>query len=277
MGQEKIQRNRDWDKERGGRLVILGVVAFGVVEIVNGLGVVRHPLGRFGLALGCGWGIERVMTGREAQRKNNRYLNRLLAQAGESYQALKQEAQEFEVYANHENQRLEAANCSLEKENRKLVEARDDLQVEVWELEEQVEQLTTWQKHESGGVEDGDSGHERDGVDLSGVEIAIVGGHGSMRRSVMEELRAKYGLGHGVEIPTLWEARATQQQLRAQLDRCDLIAIVTGYMSHPLTNMIMDLKRTGVLRGQVVLVQVRGKTGVLREILDFFSKNKLTA
>ncbi|MEM9219028.1 MAG: hypothetical protein AAGD25_32435 [Cyanobacteria bacterium P01_F01_bin.150] len=52
--------------------------------------------------------------------------------------------------------------------------------------------------------------------------------------------------------------------------------IVTGYMSHSLTNMIMDLKRTGALRGQVRLVQVRGKTGVLREIIAFFEKNKPT-
>ena len=219
------------------------------------------------------------MTGREAQRRNTQYLNRLLAQAGESYQALHLEAQEFEVYANDENQRLEATNFTLETENCKLVEARDELQVEVWELEEQVEQLTAWRGDESGGVgdgergcEEGEIGGEGKGVDLSGVEVAIVGGHGSMRRSVLDELRTGYGLERGVEVPTLWEARATERQLRAQLDRCDLIAIVTGYMSHPLTNMIMDLRRTGALRGQVVLVQVRGKTGVLREILGFSKK-----
>ena len=272
-----------------GDWLILGVVAFGVVEILNGFGVVRHPLGRFGLALGYGWGIERVLAGREAQCQKNRYLDRLLAQAGESYQTLQQEAQEFERYANGENQRLEEQNLRLEAEYRSLVEGRDDLQVEVWDLEEQLKDLTDWRNEAegddqhvlnevnldpSGDVQCLDICDETAGFktpDLSNMEVAIVGGHPSMRRSVLKELRMTHGLRQGIEIPPMSEARVNQQQLRAQLDQCDLIAIVTGYMSHPLTHMIMDLKQANALTGKVVLLQRRGKTGVLRDVLNCFS------
>ena len=86
----------------------------------------------------------------------------------------------------------------------------------------------------------------------------------------MKELRATYGLRQGIEIPPMSEARANQQQLRAQLDQCDLVAIVTGYMSHPLTHMIMNLKQANALVGEVVLLQRRGKTGVLQDVLNYF-------
>ena len=43
--------------------------------------------------------------------------------------------------------------------------------------------------------------------------------------------------------------------------------IVTGYMNHSLTDAVLGLNTRGALAGKVVLINFRGKSGVVKEIL----------
>ena len=103
--------------------------------------------------------------------------------------------------------------------------------------------------------------------DLAEVNLGIVGGHEATRREVIEELTVQYGLRRWVEVPPTWESSLTKPVLKAKLERCDLIVIITGYMNHSLTHAVFGLKASGALAGEVVMLNFRGKSGVVREVL----------
>ena len=47
-----------------------------------------------------------------------------------------------------------------------------------------------------------------------------------------------------------------------------LIVVITGYLNHAMTNCISRLKASGALSGEVMLVNCRGRTSVVREIFQ---------
>ncbi|MEH1885605.1 hypothetical protein, partial [Nostoc sp.] len=49
---------------------------------------------------------------------------------------------------------------------------------------------------------------------------------------------------------------------------CNLIAVITGYMGHDLSQIVSDLKKDGTLTGDVFFLACRGKSGVVRAILN---------
>lgn len=105
-------------------------------------------------------------------------------------------------------------------------------------------------------------------IDLSGLRLALIGGHPSTRRGVIQELQLNYGLRHVVEIPRMTESNTNRSKVKSKIRRCTLVVLITGYMSHRLTEIVFSLKDAGSLAGDVLQLNCRGKSGVVREILN---------
>ncbi len=208
---------------------------------------------------------------------------------------------------NQLNRELEVMRHQLSLENRGLkalyedmkVE-RDDLQLEIWELEDLVEelfQLLTSVEAEQLTCEsepfleipfdtktpsqplDRQTGLSTPkipvdlaAVDLSGIKLALVGGHEATRRGVIRELTQRHGLTQWVELPPFSKHSLGRSNIRAKIHDCNLIVLITGYMKHKQTDSIMQLKRLESLSGDVLLLNCRGKSGVVREILSYVSQ-----
>ena len=198
----------------------------------------------------------------------NRHLLMRLATLRADYNQLRQDTDELLKYADHEISQLKA-------ENARLTQTLDELQLRVWELEQQVNDLLDYiaQLDQSDLKTDGEqlSGDVQK-LDLSAWSLGIIGGHATTRRGVIEALSTHYGLGTWVEIPPLSEGSIKRNVLKGKIRRCDLIIIITGYMSHPLTHAVYSLKASGALTGEVVLLNCRGTSGVVREVLDYVVK-----
>lgn len=104
-------------------------------------------------------------------------------------------------------------------------------------------------------------------IDLSNLRLALVGGHPTTRRGVIEELQL-YGLRHWVEVPRMNEANTNRSKVKSKISQCTLVVLITGYMSHRLTEIIFSLKEAGSLAGDVLQLNCKGKSGVIREILN---------
>ncbi|PZO58521.1 MAG: hypothetical protein DCF15_05285 [Phormidesmis priestleyi] len=189
-----------------------------------------------------------------------------LARLRADYNQLKQEADELLRYTDRELGELKQTNAGLAREF-------DELQLRVWELEQQVDELLLYIADMAEG-----SQQESDTVnagldltpnlpDLAEVNLGIIGGHEATRREVINKLTMRYGLRRWVEVPPTWESSLTKAVLKAKLERCDLIVIITGYMNHSLTHAVFGLKASGALAGEVVMLNLRGKSGVVREVL----------
>jgi hypothetical protein len=192
------------------------------------------------------------------------------------------EAQEFVQYADAENQRLKAENETLRQTNDRLAQDYEDLQLHSLELEEQVEYITAYLNADASNADAIATPSEADNdeaialerqYDFSGYSLALVGGHPTTRQSVLKELVKTYGLNvkNCVEIPPFTEASTNSNKVRAKISRCDLVVIITGYMGHGLTKIVYDLKSAGAIAGEVLMLNCRGKSGVVREISNYFN------
>lgn len=103
-------------------------------------------------------------------------------------------------------------------------------------------------------------------VDLSQLSLALVGGHDATRRGVIE-LLSPYGLKQVVEIPPASQNKISQSRIKAKIQRCDMIVIIAGYLSHKLTDIIDNLNQHNALAGELLYLNCRGSSGVAREIL----------
>lgn len=205
----------------------------------------------------------------EAQQENKQLLQRLAALRAD-YNQLKRDSDELIRHVDTELTLLKQTNTGLAKEF-------DDLQLRVWELEQQVDELLLYIAAMSGGEEVQQRAMEDlpdfPKPNLSNLVLGIVGGHEATRREVIHELTEKYQLRRCVEVPPTWEGRHQKRVVRQKLEHCDLIVIITGYMNHSLTHAVFALKSSGALRGEVVLLNFRGKSGVVREILRLIARN----
>jgi thioredoxin-like negative regulator of GroEL len=153
-------------------------------------------------------------------------------------------------------QDLKRALLKLDRDSiRELVEYRQQCRAEAQELEIQI------------ASEDGTA---TDTPDLSSLRLALVGGHEATRREVICELREGYGLEDAVEVPPSSEAYVDRSSVQTKINNCDLIAVITGYMGHDLSLIVSDLKKDGALVGEVLPLPCRGKSGVVREILNWW-------
>ncbi|MBW4616382.1 MAG: hypothetical protein KME21_24525 [Desmonostoc vinosum HA7617-LM4] len=103
---------------------------------------------------------------------------------------------------------------------------------------------------------------------LASVRLALVGGHQATRREVIRELCENYGLQNCVEVAPSSEAYISRSNVQSQISNCNLIAVITGYMGHDLSHIVSDLKKDGTLTGDVFFLACRGKSGVVRAILN---------
>ena len=168
----------------------------------------------------------------------------------------------------------------VKKRNLQLLKERDDFQLKVWEQEQQITELLdyiaqTGEDPEADELTDDSSLSEiAQTVDLSALSLALLGGHGATRRGVIETLSAQHGLKQWVEIPPFSNISAGRNKVKAKVQSCDLIVVITGYMSHKLTNNIQSLKESGALTGDVLLLSCRGKSGVIREVLNYVTQKQ---
>ena len=200
--------------------------------------------------------------------QDSEQLVKRLALLRADYNQLKQDADELLRYA-------DAEIAGLKRTNTGLAEEYDDLQLRVWELEQQVDELLLYIAQLANPedvlfVEAVSSGQLA--VDLSQLYLGLVGGHDATRRGVVDTLSADYGLKRWVEVPPHWDSNIRKRGLKDKLQQCDLIVIITGYMNHSLTQAVFALKNSGSLRGEVVLLNFRGRSGVVREILRLAMK-----
>ena len=205
-----------------------------------------------------------MLTGRA--RQNNERLVQRLATLRADYNQLRRDTDELLHYADEELAQLKQTNVGLAKEY-------DDLQLRVWELEQQVDELLLYIAQLTNSSLVKYLPTEEGGPDLSEMILGLVGGHEATRREVIHELTIKYGLRRWVEVPPTWESSLPKAALKGKLERCSLIVIITGYMNHSLTHAVFGLKASGALSGEVVLLNFRGKSGVVREVLRHFVTN----
>lgn len=104
-------------------------------------------------------------------------------------------------------------------------------------------------------------------ANLANLSLTIVGGHVAMRREVEQVLCERYGLVDYLEIGPSSDEHIDRLKVRDRVVGRNLVAVITGYMGHDLTNLVRDFQRTGELSGHVIWLKCRGKSGVVREIL----------
>ena len=209
---------------------------------------------------------------------------------------------------NQLSRELEVMRHQLSLENRGLKTLyedmkaeRDDLQLEIWEFEDLVEdlfqlltsveagQLTSESEpfpeisfdpqtpsqlpDRQTGLSTPNSQVTLAAVDLSGVKLALVGGHEATRRGVIiSELTRRHRLTQWVELPPFSKHSLGRSNIKAKIHDCELVVLITSYMKHKQTDSIMQLKRLESLSGDVLLLSCRGKSGVVREILSYVSQ-----
>lgn len=107
-------------------------------------------------------------------------------------------------------------------------------------------------------------------VDLSGVTLALVGGHETTHREVKEALK-KYGLKRCIHVPPHSQESNSRHQIKDKISNCDLIVTITSYVDHSVTKCVKQLKENHILAGDVIRVHTHGKSSVVREVLNYFA------
>ncbi|WP_346294448.1 hypothetical protein [Sphaerothrix gracilis] len=183
---------------------------------------------------------------------------------------------------------LRLENRSLQARYDQMQAERDDLQLEIWELEDLIEELFGLLTATSASSSDAELAPIEEPpqtqalpavipaklptVDLSTTKLALVGGHHTTRRGVIQALSQYHGLTQWVELPPFSKHGFGRSTIKAKIWDCDLIVLITGYMKHQQTDSIMQLRKGGSLSGEVLLLSRRGKSGVVREILAHVSQ-----
>ncbi|WP_448573846.1 hypothetical protein [Trichothermofontia sp.] len=105
-------------------------------------------------------------------------------------------------------------------------------------------------------------------VDLSNMRVAIVGGHQNMMEYVASTL---YQENHLKELRSLSkDTRLATKTFKEKLKKVDLILVVTGYMSHSMSQIVDDLEARGQLRGKVIRLPTACTSGpaIVRRIRE---------
>lgn len=205
-------------------------------------------------------------------RRKIQFLRAAIETAELECDRLRQEMQELVQYTDGE---LQAAK----QETERIIQERDELQLQVLILEEELNTVVAQSfvtSAESTFVESSQSPTDLtdESLDLSNFRLALVGGHPSTRRGVIQELQSQYGLKHIVEIPRINESNTTRNRVKSKIYRCNLVVLITGYMSHRLTEIVFSLKDAGALAGEVLQLNCKGKSGVLRGIINHVESSK---
>ncbi|MEO0770946.1 MAG: DUF2325 domain-containing protein, partial [Cyanobacteria bacterium J06649_4] len=106
-------------------------------------------------------------------------------------------------------------------------------------------------------------------VDLSNISLALIGGHETTYREVTAELK-QYGLKRCIHVPPHSIASNNRQQIKDKISNCDLIITITSYVDHSVSKCVKQLKDTQMLAGECIRVSCHGKSGLVREVLQYF-------
>jgi cell division protein FtsB len=229
-------------------------------------------------------------TGKDRQEK--RQLTQQLIKLQAEYARLQREMDDLLSYTDEETAKLSVNGENLRSqlrqiraEKQELIERNEALESRVIFLEQQVKALQTHKNQISGAKKRSArakklANHliepaEDEPIDLSQMCLALVGGHDNMRRTVTEELSKAHGLKRWVEIPPHSVASNSRQQIKEKISNCDLVVIITNYIDHSLTNSVIKLRDAEMLTGPVIRVNCRGKSGVVRDILEYIAANIL--
>ncbi len=168
---------------------------------------------------------------------------------------------------------------TLRYENQQLWQEREEIELRNLELEDQLDYLNDFlansQYHQhlapTINASNAATDEDTDALDLSTLSLAFVGGHRATRRAVLKDLSDRHNFNpkNCVEIPPFTEVSSNRTKIKSSLSQTQLIVVITGYMGHSLTDIVCDLKSTGSIPGELLMVNCRGKSGVLREILNY--------
>jgi len=162
---------------------------------------------------------------------------------------------------------FESLYKELEEENLNLKSEQDDLQLEVWNLEEQLKLFKdTSNQAEIPITELFTCPSVKPIIDLSSISIALVGGGEDTRRNIIQRLSQSYYLKEIREVPPTSEKYANTNSVRETIRGCHIIAVVTKYTGHNLTNIISNLEVRGNLEGEIIYLNTRGVSGISRDI-----------
>lgn len=107
-------------------------------------------------------------------------------------------------------------------------------------------------------------------IDLSNLSVALVGGHETTYREVTEALK-QYGLKRCIHVPPHSIASNSRNQIKDKISNCDLVVTITSYVDHSVAKCVKQLKDAQVLAGGSIRVSCHGKSGLVREVLEYFS------
>ncbi|MEO1445348.1 MAG: DUF2325 domain-containing protein, partial [Cyanobacteria bacterium J06635_11] len=113
-----------------------------------------------------------------------------------------------------------------------------------------------------------------DGVDLSTISLALIGGHETTHREVSAALR-KYGLKRCVHVPPHSIASNSRSQIKDKISQCDLVITITTYVDHSVVRCVKQLKEAQMLAGEVIRMSSHGKSSVVREVLSYFATRQM--
>jgi cell division protein FtsB len=109
-------------------------------------------------------------------------------------------------------------------------------------------------------------------VDLSNLSIALVGGHETTYREVTEVLK-QYGLKRCIHVPPHSIASNSRSQIKDKISNCDLVVTITSYVDHSVAKCVKQLKDAQMLAGGSIRVSCHGKSGLVREVLEYFGQS----
>ena len=113
-------------------------------------------------------------------------------------------------------------------------------------------------------------------IDLSNLSIALVGGHETTYREVTEVLK-QYGLKRCIHVPPHSIASNSRNQIKDKISNCDLVVTITSYVDHSVAKCVKQLKDAQMLAGGSIRVSCHGKSGLVREVLEYFDASIQTS
>ena len=113
-----------------------------------------------------------------------------------------------------------------------------------------------------------------DSLDLSDTSIAVVGGHDNLHSYLTDKLQRKHGIRKN-KIRTINDDHGWDHgNVKERVQNFDYIFVVTEHMSHKLSGSVMDLRSKHSLSGEVIRLDTKGTTTVLKSILSHIAHTK---
>ena len=233
--------------------------------------------------------IEQLKTKQKATQRDKDILLMKLSETGQQLHLSRKEMRSLVQYTDEEFQQYQKAVEAANIQRAKAEQEKDDLQVQLWALEEKASRERKQLSHphlslvkplllppakvsnldqpaEKISLEKTSSSEAEPTVNLSNYQVAIVGGHRRACRRVKAHLHAKYNLNKTRHIPSQREKSIDYSHLHSKLEGCHLVVLVTQYIGHPLKKMVLDLKSKGSIDGHVLYINTTGFSSIRREV-----------